>query len=407
MESLLALPLAPPDRVRAVAEDLIAAADGTGPDTARLLGGLDPAAAAAALLAELAARIGVPAGFPEPAEVQLDLGHAGDRLGYVAALGPDGLTARPGWADEPWARLRQDLAELVRAVFGGAAAWRAATRELIVAEEPAPDEHGGMPGWAERQASVRALAQLTAASAPYTADLTELATRFGSDKWGVHFYTPHYERHFAPYRDQRVRVLELGIGGYESPEHGGASLNMWRHYFRRGLVYGVDVHDKTALELPRMRTVCGDQGDPEFLARLADRIGPLDIVVDDGSHLSDDVLTSFRVLFDRLSPGGLYVIEDLQTSYWPGWNGGRTDPHDPGTSVGFLKALVDGLHHRERPDGGAPSATDATVAAVHLYPNIAFVEKGLSSERPAPSWLPRDVSPAARIVRPADPNTGE
>ncbi|MEV4256621.1 class I SAM-dependent methyltransferase [Spirillospora sp. NPDC049652] len=388
MESVLA----PPDP--SVVERLIAAADGTVRDTERALADLAPETVAGVLLAELAARLEVSGGPPAPARVQLDLG----RLGYVLALGPDGLTAKPGRMDAPWTRLRQDPAELVRAVFGAAGDWRDATRELIVAEEPRPDANGGSARWDDRQASVRALAALTAACEPRTPDLTALATRCASDKWGVHFYTPYYQRHLAPYADQRVRVLEIGIGGYQSPEHGGASLRMWRQYFRRGLVHGLDIHDKSALERPRMRTHRGDQGDAAFLAALADEIGPLDIVIDDGSHLSGDVLASFGVLFDRLAPGGLYVIEDLQTSYWPGWNGGHTDPDAPSTTVGHLKALVDGLHHRERPAASAP--TDRTVGALHLYPNIAFVEKGLSSERAAPSWLPRDTGPNGRISTP-------
>ncbi|UUZ57759.1 hypothetical protein [Nocardioides sp. B-3] len=28
-------------------------------------------------------------------------------------------------------------------------------------------------------------------------DLTELAVEFGTDKWGVHRYTPHYQRHWS------------------------------------------------------------------------------------------------------------------------------------------------------------------------------------------------------------------
>lgn len=83
-----------------------------------------------------------------------------------------------------------------------------------------------------------------------------------------------------------------------------------------GLIYGLDIFDKHVAG-PRIRTIRGDQNDPECLAELAGEIGPLDVVIDDGSHVSEHVLTSFRALFPHLRASGLYVVEDLQTSCWP------------------------------------------------------------------------------------------
>jgi demethylmacrocin O-methyltransferase len=162
---------------------------------------------------------------------------------------------------------------------------------------------------------------------------------------------------------------------------------MWKHYFPRGLVYGLDIADKSPLDEPRVRTIRGDQSDPEFLAALADRVGPLDIVVDDGSHVSAHIITSFTTLFPKLPVGGLYVIEDLQTSYWPSWNGNRHDLNDPNTTMGFLKTLMDDLHRPERVEPAGTPIGVPGVTAVHLYRNIAFVEKGIDQEQPGPAWL--------------------
>src|SRR5207248_1611615 len=82
------------------------------------------------------------------------------------------------------------------------------------------------------------------------------------DKWGgLHWYTPHYDHHFGPLREAPVRLLEIGIGGYDVPEAGGGSLRMWQRYFRRGLIHGLDIFEKRLNE-PRIRTVRGDQNDP-------------------------------------------------------------------------------------------------------------------------------------------------
>src|SRR5580658_10782953 len=76
-------------------------------------------------------------------------------------------------------------------------------------------------------------------------DLKLLATVYGSDKWNVHRYAQHYETHFRRFRNKRVNLLEIGIGGYDDPKRGGRSLRMWRAWFRRGDIHGIDVFDKS------------------------------------------------------------------------------------------------------------------------------------------------------------------
>src|ERR1700754_3628667 len=74
--------------------------------------------------------------------------------------------------------------------------------------------------------------------------LTRLAIRHGTDKWGAHFYTPVYHQLFAHLRDKPVRLLEIGIGGYQFAKLGGASLAMWADYFPSGRILGIDVFKK-------------------------------------------------------------------------------------------------------------------------------------------------------------------
>jgi len=383
---------APRNRGAVTAEELVALARGPQSD----IRFSDPASAATTLLSELLCRAQLIGSPQVPVVVRFELTADGRRHGFDVKWGPEGGAITGEEPGEPDALVRQDLAELL-AMTHGPAASAPATREIHFPEEPGPATHRAGAGWVvRRRAATVAVQALTKASSPTRLDLDELAVRFGTDKWGGHWFTPHYARHFAPYRDRPVTILEIGIGGYDVPTAGGESLRMWKHYFHRGLVCGIDYFDKSALAEPRIRTFQGDQSDPVFLAEVLAEIGRPDIVIDDGSHLSDHVLTSFRELYPRLAPGGLYVIEDIQTSYWSGWNGGRKGLHDPGTTAGFLKSLVDGLHHAEqetpRPAGHL-SITDHTVTGLHVYHNVAFIEKGVNREQGAASWIRKDVNP--------------
>ncbi len=160
---------------------------------------------------------------------------------------------------------------------------------------------------------------------------------------------------------------------------------MWKAYFRRGLIYGIDIYDKTGVDEKRIKTFRGDQTDPSFLHQVASEIGEIDIIIDDGSHISSHVIASFRILFPLLKSGGIYAIEDLQTSYWKNvagfeW-GGSEDLGAGHTSMNFLKSLVDGLNYEEFPSRDyKPSYFDLNIEAIHFYHNLAFICKGPNCE---------------------------
>jgi hypothetical protein len=216
-------------------------------------------------------------------------------------------------------------------------------------------------------------------------NLLRLARWFGTDKEGAHHYTRHYQRHFAPLRRKRLNVLEIGIGGDASPQRGGQSLRMWKAYFPQARIFGIDIYDKLCHEERRIKTFRGNQADADFLKAVARQIGTIDIIIDDGSHRNEHVIASFRTLFPLLSPNGIYVIEDLQTSYWSqdvgdGWDG-STDLTAPHTSMNFLKSLVDGLNYEEFvADDYTPTYFDRHIVAIHFYHNLAFIYKGLNNE---------------------------
>lgn len=220
--------------------------------------------------------------------------------------------------------------------------------------------------------------------------IVELAAKYGTDKEGAHHYGRHYDRHLAHLRDTPIRVLEIGIGGYDDPKAGGESLRMWKAYFPKAEIFGLDIVDKASLAEDRITPIRGDQGDASFLKWLGAEYGPFDVVVDDGSHRSVHVIVAFHSLWPFLTDKGIYVIEDLQTSYWPSFGGGR--PGARGTAMAMLKDLANGLNHAEwRRSGHRPIHLELEVEGISLYHNLAFIQKGSNDE-------PAMASPSRRFL---------
>jgi demethylmacrocin O-methyltransferase len=215
----------------------------------------------------------------------------------------------------------------------------------------------------------------------YPWGLNNLALIYGSDKWGGHFYTQHYQKHFHKLRNKKLKILEIGVGGYDDPHYGGASLRMWKKYFPQSMIYAIDIYDKSPLQEKRIKIFQGSQADEAFLRKICDEAGPFDIIIDDGSHEVHHVLTSFKTLFPLMKEDGIYAIEDIQTSYLPSHGGNSKHLDDPKTSMNFFKKLIDGLNYQEflLPDY-VPSYFDKHIVAMHFYHNLVTICKGHNDE---------------------------
>ena len=211
-------------------------------------------------------------------------------------------------------------------------------------------------------------------------NLTELAQEFKTDKWGSHRYTPHYQRHLERWRNDSFTLLEIGIGGYARKGQGGNSLRMWKQFFPRAQIIGLDIQDKSFVDETRIKTYRGSQTDEGLLRRIVEDAGSVRVVIDDGSHRPEHIRETFRIMFPLIESEGMYIIEDTQTSYWPEW-GGSEDLQDRSSSMALVKDLVDGLNYEEYVDDDyQPSYTDLHVTAVHAYHNLVFVQKGRNVE---------------------------
>lgn len=216
----------------------------------------------------------------------------------------------------------------------------------------------------------------------YGNNLNKLATIYRTDKYGSHFYTQHYQRHFRKFKYRRINLLEIGVGGYKKPQGGGQSLRMWKRYFRFGKIFSVDIYDKSFLEEGRVRIFQGSQVDHVFMADVLEKIGRLDLVIDDGSHQNGHVIETFKIVFPHLKDGGIYAIEDTQTSYWPDFGGDRDDLDNPNTSMNFVKRLTDGINYKEFADKNTykPTYFDQNITSIHFFHNLILIYKGKNDE---------------------------
>ena len=147
---------------------------------------------------------------------------------------------------------------------------------------------------------------------------------------------------------------------------------MWRDYFPNAEVIGVDIED-ISVPGPRIQIIRGDQSDPVLLARLRE-LGPFDVIIDDGSHFAEHIKASFEGLFEAVTPGGWYVIEDMQTAYVPSYGGGAPGANE--TSVTLVQQLADDVN-REWVAVKFPNEAKRLrpIDDVHIYPKIAFIHR--------------------------------
>lgn len=188
-----------------------------------------------------------------------------------------------------------------------------------------------------------------------------------SFKW--HHYLEVYDRHLNRFRNTPVKIIEIGV-------QTGGSLQIWRKYFGRdAIIFGIDIDKECArFDNGDAKVRIGSQNDPIFLRNVISEMGGVDIVIDDGSHVAEHQKTSFETLFPLLSNCGVYICEDLQTSYWKVYhNGGykRT-----GTFIEVAKQLIDDMHawYHDRPSVVTPNA-EAKIFGISFYDGIAVIEK--------------------------------
>jgi len=177
----------------------------------------------------------------------------------------------------------------------------------------------------------------------------------GPGVWKWLQYFPAYERHLSRFIGKEVHILEIGV-------QSGGSLIMWKSVFgSSAYVYGCDINPNCkAYEDSRTRVFIGDQESPEFWERVLNAVPQIDILIDDGGHTEEQQIATLGIMLPRISPGGVYITEDIHESDNPFWQ-----------SLKFA--------HLQSPAGKHYKGLHGLVASVHIYPYLLVIERSGST----------------------------
>ena len=166
--------------------------------------------------------------------------------------------------------------------------------------------------------------------------LDKIGLEYGTDKSSVfHDYLNKYEKWINFDRNDKIKILEIGIAE-------GKSLKMWKDYFINSTILGIDIRPECKnYEEERIFVEIGDQTNEHFLSEVSEKYGPFDLIIDDGSHMNYDVITTFNIMFNNVLNKGLYIIEDSCTSYWDSFGGGLLKLN---STMEFFKKIIDDVN---------------------------------------------------------------
>jgi cephalosporin hydroxylase len=185
-------------------------------------------------------------------------------------------------------------------------------------------------------------------------------------KWSHYFDI--YERHFSRFKNKEIVILEIGVSN-------GGSLQMWKNYFGANTkVYGIDINPMCKeLEEENIEIFIGSQSDRNFLKTVKNQIPPIDILIDDGGHTMNQQIVSYEELFDHVKSDGVYLCEDIHTSYKLKFGGGYKRR---GSFIEYSKNFIDYLHayHSNQKALRADNFTKS-VDSIHYYDSIIVIEK--------------------------------
>jgi hypothetical protein len=212
----------------------------------------------------------------------------------------------------------------------------------------------------------------------YDGDLLSL---FTSNKGPVvhkwHHYIPLYDRYFSQFRGRPTRFLEIGVAQ-------GGSLELWRKFFgEEATIFGIDINpDCEKFNGCAGQVRIGSQNDKDFLDSVIKEMGGVDVILDDGSHDMERTRQSLEPLFPLLNKGGIYMIEDLHTSYWKDFGGGYNIKRN---FFNYLNRIVHDMHHWYHPYELETGDFSKDCTGIHVHDSIVVFEKN-TTYRPVHSY---------------------
>jgi cephalosporin hydroxylase len=209
--------------------------------------------------------------------------------------------------------------------------------------------------------------------------LDALAIKYQTDKSSLHHnYCDIYEKFFAQMRNDNFVFIEAGIGGYNFIDRGGQSARMWREYFPNAKIVTFDIHEKKLPDFENIEVFKGSQDDYVFLSNIVNNVGAPKVFIDDGSHLSKQQIITFEAIFPLLQSGGIYVVEDIETSWYERDGFGGTENAEDftaPTAMNYFRKLLNELNSQYIAHYQPDEKYKNKIEAIHFYKNTIIITK--------------------------------
>lgn len=205
--------------------------------------------------------------------------------------------------------------------------------------------------------------------------MQELGTKYRTDKITHHKYHEIFPVYIEKFYEDAGGIIEIGL----EPKRGKASLNMWLELFPNMHIYGLD--KQTPDEFRERYTIfkC-DQSNESEINNCVDQIKhKIYFINDDGSHIPDHQLLTFNILFPLLEVDGVYIIEDVETSYWTkqglyGYETKYGKGHKK-SIVEIFKQAIDGVNYEFSQSSDGELKHQKEIESICFHKNCIIITK--------------------------------
>ena len=175
-------------------------------------------------------------------------------------------------------------------------------------------------------------------------------------------YFSVYDALLGEYRGKNITFVEIGVLD-------GGSLFMWRDFLGpNARIIGIEINESAkAWEDHGFEIYIGSQSDPEFWKSLFNKIGDVDIVLDDGGHTYQQQIVTVESSLKHIKPGGKIIVEDTYTSYQKEY--GYPSKH---TFTKYAANLVDGMNLRT-PKIHTTKKVNNIISNINFYESIVSI----------------------------------
>lgn len=179
-------------------------------------------------------------------------------------------------------------------------------------------------------------------------------------------YFEIYDKYFQKYRNKECTIVEIGV-------FRGGSLQMWKDYFgSKAQIIGIDVVESTLQYAEEQISIkIGSQSDREFWKKFKEEYPKVDILIDDGGHTMEQQIVTFEEMFDHIAEDGIFLSEDLHTSYWKNYGGGCKNPD---SFIEYSKDFIDYINAWYIEQRYHSKYTNM-MHSLHYYDSVLVIEK--------------------------------